>query len=475
MNARRALRLTAGALVVAAVRPGTADAHGLVGRADLPVPVWLVAWAAGVVLAVSFVLLALLRDAPRPEREGWRPLPSGLSRVVASRVLDVAAGAVGVATLVAVVVAGLAGTDEPSFNLAPTVVYVAFWLGLVPVSLVLGDVFRALNPWRAIGRLSSRAADRVVGDRRQRPLPYPEWLGHYPAVVGLLAFAMLELVVYQGSEPAVVALAALVYTLATCGAMVLYGVDAWIDRGEAFSVYFGLLARAAPLARRGDAIGLRPPLSGLSTVRPLPGTVLLLAVMVGATTFDGLSEGRLWRRLAEDLQAGFTAVGAGDASAFQLASAVGLLTVVGLMGGLYRLGVGGARALAGGGRELAGRFAPSLVPIAAAYVGAHYATFLLFQGQALISIVSDPLGRGDDLFGTAGRAVDYTLVGATTTWYLQVATIVVGHVAALAVAHDRALAVYGRGGRAPRSQLPMLAVMVGFTCLALWLLTQAGA
>jgi len=117
----------------------------------------------------------------------------------------------------------------------------------------------------------------------------------------------------------------------------------------------------------------------------------------------------------------------------------------------------------------------SLVPIALAYVGAHYVSFLVFQGQALVSLASDPLGRGDDLFGTAGRPVDYTVLGATTTWYLQVGLVLAGHVAALALAHDRALVVYGPGRRAVRSQVPMLVVMVVFTCLALWLLTQAGA
>jgi hypothetical protein len=106
------------------------------------------------------------------------------------------------------------------------------------------------------------------------------------------------------------------------------------------------------------------------------------------------------------------------------------------------------------------------VPIALAYVGAHYATLLLFQGQAIVPLVSDPLGRGDDLFGTADRAIDYTVIGATTTWYLQVGLILAGHVAALALAHDRALVLYGRGRRATRSQVPMLVVMIGFTCLA---------
>ncbi len=124
---------------------------------------------------------------------------------------------------------------------------------------------------------------------------------------------------------------------------------------------------------------------------------------------------------------------------------------------------------------LAGWFAPSLVPIAFVYVAAHYVTFLLFQGQALVSLVSDPLGRGWDLFGTAETAIDYGLIGATATWYVQVAVVVAATVAGLTLAHDRALELYASPHEATRSQYWMLVVMIGFTSLALWLLSQANA
>ena len=115
------------------------------------------------------------------------------------------------------------------------------------------------------------------------------------------------------------------------------------------------------------------------------------------------------------------------------------------------------------------------MPIATVYVAAHYLTFLLFEGQATFYLASDPLGRGWDVFGTASRAIDYTYVSQNGSWYLQVAFVVAGHVAALALAHDRALALYPDARLAVRSQYWMLAVMVGFTSLALWLLAQATA
>ena len=124
-------------------------------------------------------------------------------------------------------------------------------------------------------------------------------------------------------------------------------------------------------------------------------------------------------------------------------------------------------------RELGRRFAHTLIPIAAAYLVAHYFSLLAYNGQDLWRLASDPLGDGSDLFGGAGSRVDYSVVSATAIWYVQVAALVTGHVAGLVLAHDRALVVYGSPRAATRSQVVMLAVMVLFTLLGLWLLSAA--
>ncbi len=104
---------------------------------------------------------------------------------------------------------------------------------------------------------------------------------------------------------------------------------------------------------------------------------------------------------------------------------------------------------------------------------AHYFSLLAYQGQAIAYLASDPLGRGSDLFGTAGSAIDYTWIGATGIWYVQVAALLAGHIAGLVLAHDRALARFADAKVATRSQYWMLAVMVTYTCLGLWLLSAA--
>jgi hypothetical protein len=450
-------------------------AHGLVVKSDLPIPEWLFGWAAAMVLIVSFVALAALWPEPRLQMEGWRPLPRGIGKVIASRPVEIVCGAIGVFLLGFVVYCGLEGTQAVAANFTPTFIYVIFWLGLVPASVLLGDVFRAFNPWRAIGKgvaWLARAANR--GDL-PAPLEYPERLGRWPAAAGILAFAAMELVVADGNKPENLAIATLVYSAITFVMMALYGVEAWIDRGEAFSVYFNLFSRLSVFEVRDREVGVRRPLSGLPALVAVPGTIPLLCVMIGSITFDGAAEAPLWTNVTPDIQKFFENLGMSAEHALESTFAVGLIGAVLLIGLLYRLGIEGAKSVGGGftASRLGATFVHSLVPIALAYVSAHYLTLLLIQGQAIVVLASDPLGDGSDIFGTASHVINYAVIGATATWYWQVGFVVAGHVAGLTLAHDRAIAIYDQPRLAVRSQYWMLLVMVLFTSLALWLLSQA--
>jgi hypothetical protein len=455
-----------------------AHAHGLVRRANLPIPEWLFGTAAAAVMVVSFVALAVLWSRPKLERERWRPLPGGLGRLLASRGVDILCGAIGVALLALVVVAGYVGPQDPVGNLAPTFILIIFWVGVAFASVVFGDIFSVLSPWRAVGRASGWALARARGGRAPRRRPYPERWGRWPAAVGLLAFTWIELASGWGEQPAVLVTVALVYSAVTWAGMAVYGVDTWSRNGEAFAVYFNLLARLSVFERRDGQVVLRPPLGGLPTLERSRGTVAFVVVMIGTVTFDGLSQGALWRDVGGEIDSVAGALaGAGTDTAAALRDTVGLLLAVAFVGAFYWLGIRGARTVSGefGADRLRRIFIHSLVPIAAVYVAAHYLTFLLFEGQAIRYLAADPLGQGWNLFGWSDAGIDYGLLSQEGAWYLQVALVVAGHVAALLLAHDRALAVYGQPGAAVRSQYWMLGIMVGFTMLALWLLAQAGA
>jgi hypothetical protein len=447
---------------------GPVVAHGIVGRADLPIPATLFGAAAAAVLVVSFVVLAAGWTRPRLETVRERPL------VRLPLAADVVLGALGVALFALAVYAGLAGTDIAQDNLAPTAVYVLFWVGVPVASLVAGDWFRLLSPWRAVGRAAGALIGRAGGEDVTEALAYPPRLGRWPAVAGLLAFALMELCWGRGTDPQVLAVAALVYFAVQLVGMGLYGVEPWSRNGDAFGVYFGLFASLSPLGRRADGtLVLRPPLSGAARLARPAGTVALLCVAIGSTTFDGAKEGPLFGSVVDDLQDVFTGLGLSKGAGLEWAFVIGLAICIGLVAGLYGIGVAGMGGA--GGEHAARRFVHSLVPIAAAYVVAHYFSLLAYQGQAGWWLLSDPLGDGSDWFGTAGGSIDYGVVSATAIWYVQVGALVTGHVAALVLAHDRALTVAASARAATRSQVGMLVVMVAFTSLGLWLLSVANS
>jgi hypothetical protein len=273
-----------------------------------------------------------------------------------------------------------------------------------------------------------------------------------------------------------VAVAALIYSALTFAAMTLFGTETWLRRGETFSVYFGMFASLSPVEVRDGRLGFRRPLSGLTGwVGPTAGSVALVLVTIGGTAFDGAQEGALQGPIADVLE-WMIDRGVGPTAALRITNTIFLTLVLAAVAAIFWGGVRGMRAVPGSpplGR-LGRAFGHAFVTIALAYLVAHYFSFVLFQEQAQFTyLLSDPLGDGSDYFGTASSGIDYGLIGATAVWYVQVAALVVGHVLALGLGHDRALTVYREPHLAARSQYWMLALMVGFTSLGLFLLSQA--
>jgi hypothetical protein len=346
---------------------------------------------------------------------------------------------------------------------------VILWVGVPVASILFGDVFRAFNPWRSLA-LAVRWAARGRG---WRTLPYPEKAGRWPAAIGIVAFAWLELNYVHKTDPHKLAILAIAYAVLQLAGMALYGIEAWSERADPFGVYFTLFARLSVFERRDGVLHLRPPLSGAPRLPAIAGTTALLVVAIGSTTFDGFSNGPVWASLGPDL----TDLFGGGTAGIELAGTVGLLACIGVIGGFYLLGIRGMETIGRGhdSTDLARRFAHTLIPIAFAYLLAHYFSLLVYQGQAMKYLVSDPLGNGSNIFGTAKNGIDYSVISSTSIWYVQVAALVAGHVAGLTLAHDRALASYSNVREATRSQYWMLVVMVGFTSLGLWLLSVIGA
>jgi hypothetical protein len=422
---------------------------------------------------LSFLALGALWKRPQLERRAaGRPLPDGLDRALRSRALRVAAGLLSAALLVLVFLAALLGEPSSAVNLAPTFVLVVFWLGLVPVQVLFGDVWRVLNPWRAI-------ADGVawvwqaLGQSWTPPLVYPERLGVWPAAVTLASFSAFELAYAEPANPRALALAIAIYSYAMWFGMAAVGRRTWDDHANGFTVYFGLLARISPFGQREDGrIAVRTPFSGLAGAAATPGLLAFVAVMLGSVGFDGLSRAPFWTDLSADLQRPYILDAPGTAELIATALALaGLLACIVLVAVAYLVATRVAELITEGGGRLARDFLLSLVPIALVYAVAHYFTLLVIQGQYAVPLASDPFGYGWDVLGTIDYAPDIAPFSPNTVWYVQVGALVAGHVAGLAVAHDRAVSLLPARD-ALRSQYPMLALMVLYTVGGLWLLSR---
>jgi hypothetical protein len=496
---RTATAALAFSLLLAAARP--ALAHGFGPTYDLPVPLWLYLYGAAAAVVLSFVPLVLFTGKERSAETPFRYPRFDLFQItflrtlLTSRPLVAGLRLLTVALFFLVIIAGLVGLQS-GFNIVPTFVWVIWWVGLSFFTAFVGNVWPLVNPWRTLFDWAEGLTRRLgYRDGLELGERYPEALGIWPAVGIYLAFVWVENVFSGSAVPRNIALFALSYSLITIYGMAFFGKETWLRRGEVFSIFFGLLGRFAPTEVRvtnqnvcrdcdacGDTAGgecvncyecfaraapeerelnLRPPAVGLGRPEPVtPGGVAFVVVVLAGVTFDGLLETPLWLEIVR-----LTPV----------TQTLGVILLPLLFLGIYLGFVELSRVLGGGGMSLgdfAAAYAFSLLPIAIAYQVAHFYTYLLIQGQMIVSLVSDPFGWGWDLFGTADFEPRYGIVGAGFVWYSQVALIVGGHVIAVYLAHSTSLRLLRDPGRALWSQLPMLVLMVLYTISSLWILAQ---
>jgi len=433
--------------------PDLVLAHAVGVRTDLPVPLPAVLAAGAAALLVSFAGLSLLwhRSRLHGERAG-RLLPDPAQRLLDSRLLLGLGRAAALLVALAVVGLALLGPARSSENVAPYAFYVTFWVGLVPLSLLLGGVWRAVNPLRTLYAGFARVAGPPYAERA---LPR---LGLWPAAAFLLAYAWVELVLPDRAVPTTLGLLLLGYGVVQLLAAGWYG-PGWFAQGDAFEVWSSLLGRFSPLGRRADGRWvLRNPLDGVDGLPAAPGLAAFVLVAVGSTAFDGLTRASWWLS---------TFSLTGDAL---LVPTAGLALCVAGTAGLYALATSYAGRSAGIARPAA-VFAHSVLPIAAGYAVAHYFSLLVFEGQQTWILASNPLALdGVDLFGTYAHAIDFRVVSPGTVAAVQVAGVVLGHVLGVVLAHDRAVRLAPTRAQARRSQYPLLVVMVAFTVTALRLL-----
>jgi hypothetical protein len=438
---------------------GITLAHGIGGAKDLPISPELAIAGASAALVVSFTVLAIAWRTPRYDAAtSGRPAPTWLARLVDSAGWRLTWRAFGLVVFLYTAVAAVFGKDlviNPVFG----IFYVWWWVGLVPLSLVLGPVWKAISPVRTI----NLAFAKVSGSDPERGLfRYPERLGYWLGAAGLFAFVWLELVYPYSTELGPVRLWCAAYVAVMLVGGALFGND-FYERADPFEVYSTLVSRLSVWGRRDGVLMVRSPLANLDTTPVRPGLVAVVAVLFGSTAFDSFKDSTHWVQFVQS----------SDVSPYLLNN-LGLLAFCVGVGLIFATGC----VLTGLGdelrrTELPDQLAHSVVPIIVGYIVAHYLSYLVEVGQLTLVQASDPLSTGADYLGTGDLRVSYWLsYHPTFLADLKVLSVVAGHVLAVIAAHDRAIRILP-----PRhqltGQLPLLFAMVAFTVGGLYLLFAA--
>ena len=491
MSPRKALA-AAGAVLLALSVPRPVAAHAIGGTFQLPVPLWLYLAGAGAAVAASFVVTTVTSrggsaEAPYPTR----PVPGWLASAArtALRVIGVAwwYGAMAVGFLV--------GDISP---LPAVLLWIGIWVGLPIVAILFGNPWPSLSPFRTTFAALEWVARRAGAGRLDIGLRYPARLARWPAVILLAAGIWAELILPGGEVAINVALLMTGYTALTLVGMVLFGQVAWLRNAELFEVELGWFGRIGPIGRRSRSADLcagcdegcsvercidcpecsvaaddhervpelRPWIVGLTDVgRPGWSDVVFIVLVLAGVTYDGLRETAIGAFLTNTIYPLVSPIlGPTSAGTFLLVETLGLAAVFAVFLAAFVLIVTTTRALSRSGTrrplaEQAGRYAVTLLPIAGGYLIAHYLTLVLQGVVWLPSLLVDPL---------MSLAPQLDAIPIVLVWYLSVAAIVGGHIAGILLAHRHALR--DAPGRATVAGLPMVALMIGYTVLSLWII-----
>ena len=488
--------------------PVISFAHGFGERYDLPVPLFLYISGAGMAVVLSFGIIGIFVkrpdhtfDYPRLNLLRWR-----IGRALLSPTLVLSIKVISVLLLVLVVFSGFIGSSVATKNIAPVFVWVIWWVGVAFFSALVGNIWMLINPWK-ISFEWIESLYRLFGlpGEVARNLPYPERMGVWPGFLLFFCFAWIELVFPHSAEPSNIAWMALVYSVITWGGMFLFGKERWLGHGEAFSLIFGFLARFAPTELRvldtnicktckagcldsdGQCIdcnycfriadpqkrelNLRPYSVGLLRNENVTPSIMALLMLILATiTFDGFEATPVWETIQKwlgTISPHLSQEMVASTISLICFSAMFILTYL-VFSALMKITSRTQSSII----EIACVFVYSLIPISLAYHLAHYLTYLLIQGQLIFPLISDPLGIGWNLFGTAHYKINIAIVGAKFAWYTAVIAIVLGHIIAVYIAHLISLRAIQDHNLALRSQYPMLVLMVGYTMVSLWILAQ---
>lgn len=417
---------------------------------------WVIAGGALAVL-VSFIAVSLL---PKLAMKA-APLVAPLSPLVAQ-----GASLVSALLLAGLIVMGFIGPRDPVENLLPLAIWILWWVGIVMLHPLFGNLWEAINPFTGIAALLTGRFGRSEGTP---PLRYPAWASYWPAILIFFGFAWFQLVWPAPEDPAILATALCVYLAVSFAGVLVFGLKDWLGKADPFAVFLAQLGAAAPLGRGGP----RWPGAGLLSLPVLPVSgVLFVLLTLGTITFDGFANSFAWLSLI-----GINPLDYPGRTPLMEANTLGILLVSGVLAAGFFAAVWTGWLWAGRPERLSllfGRLVYSLIPISIAYHFAHYLSDTIVKSQYLLLALNDPFETEADLLGLGHAHVmtsfQNTASGAIAIYAAQTSALVIGHVIGVAVAHSMAVEEGLPPARVMRLELPLALCMVAYTGFGLWLL-----
>ncbi len=441
---------------LALMLPRFAFAHAFGQLYNLPVPFWLYLYGGAAAIIVSFLIIGYFFNKPEQEfsYKTFRFMNLNTKLLTALKIVSVF-------LFLLTIVSGLFGKNRALTNFNMTFFWIIFLLGLTYLTAIIGNIYSFINPWKIL-----------LGRIKHGILDYPKWLSYYPALLFYFILIWLELV--AETDPKIISSALVLYTLANILGVFTFGKTSWFQYGELFSVFFRLIGKISPIESRDGKLYFRPPFLGLLKESAEHFSLLLFILfMLSSTAFDGFRETLPWVRFYwNNLDITFTKL-FGEAS-YEAYETFGLLLSPLVFLSIYLLLIGLAKLIAKSSlsfKNLSLQFALTLVPIALVYNIAHYYTLIFTEAPNIIRLVSDPFAFGWNVLGTASFYEKFIL-SANFVWHSQVGFILLGHIASVYLAHLVALRVFPSQRKAIISQLPMLMLMVAYTMIGLWILSQ---
>ena len=455
-------------------------AHGTVTKVETTFPLWIYIFGGALTVFVSFLIIGSYgRNIPGLKNYQKKQIHKNIESKKITKIMVNFIRCFTVFIFLLIIISGFIGSYNEPYSLSSILFWVVFWAGFSILCSIFGTFWFYINPIKILFDIFEKS----LKISQRHIYKYPDYFGYWPSVLLFLIFAVFELIFDGSDKPRNISFFIIFYSAFIWIGMYIYGSKEWLEKSDIFTLVFELFSRLSfiekidiskknssilfankSLFSKSNVYYLRYPSSGLLNNNKLSFSLVIFIILVLSTvTFDGISMTNVWfefiMNYSETYLIEFVAL-----SLLFLSFVVIFFSFCKLMKIFGKLNIGVI--------EIASIFVVTLLPIAVAYHLSHYLWYFIVTGQESIALLSDPFGYGWNLFGTSKFIVnrDFNVELAHS---ISVGIIILGHIGSVFTSHVYATRLSSNEKEANYSQYPFLILMIGYTILSLWIVSQS--